>query len=50
VQTSAMGDGSLLIVLQRPIAATILTLAVLLAAGPLVLSRLRRRARRMIEV
>jgi putative tricarboxylic transport membrane protein len=50
VQTSALGDGSLLIVLQRPIAATILTLAVLLAAGPLVLSRLRRRARRMIEV
>jgi putative tricarboxylic transport membrane protein len=50
VQTSAMGDGSLLIVLQRPIAVAILALAVLLGAGPMILSRLRRRARTAVEV
>jgi len=46
VQTSAVGDGNLLIVFQRPIAATILLLAILLAVGPPIVSRLRRRPER----
>jgi putative tricarboxylic transport membrane protein len=43
VQTSALGEGSLLIVLQRPIALVILVLAVLLAAAPMLMNRLLNR-------
>ncbi|WP_219412626.1 tripartite tricarboxylate transporter permease [Pseudonocardia nigra] len=42
VQTSAIGDGNLLIVLTRPLSLVVLVLAVLLLAGPAVVGRLRR--------
>jgi len=42
-QTSALGDGNLLVVFTHPIAVVVLLLAVVLAAGPGLLSRLRRR-------
>ena len=45
VQTSAIGDGNLTIIFTRPLSAAVLVLAVLLLAGPVVVSRiLRRRA------
>ena len=40
-QTSALGDGSLLIVLTHPIAVVVLVLAVLLAAGPSLVRAVR---------
>jgi putative tricarboxylic transport membrane protein len=45
VQTSAIGDGNLMIVFTRPICVVVLVLAVLLLAGPAVVTRLRRRSR-----
>jgi putative tricarboxylic transport membrane protein len=39
VQTSALGDGSLGILFQRPLAVTVLVLAVLLAAAPALMNR-----------
>jgi putative tricarboxylic transport membrane protein len=46
VQTSAIGDGNLLIVFSRPLCVTVLGLAVLLLVGPAVVGRIRaRRAR-----
>jgi putative tricarboxylic transport membrane protein len=45
VQTSAIGDGSLLIVLTRPLSLTILVLAVLLLVGPAAVSSILRRRR-----
>jgi len=45
VQTSAIGDGNLSIIFTRPLSAAVLVLAVLLLAGPVVVSKvLRRRA------
>jgi putative tricarboxylic transport membrane protein len=45
VQTSAIGDGNLTIIFTRPLSAAVLVLAVLLLAGPVVVSKiLRRRA------
>ncbi|MGH3424200.1 MAG: tripartite tricarboxylate transporter permease [Nocardioidaceae bacterium] len=44
VQTSAIGDGNLLIVFTRPISLTILVLAALLLAGPPLVARLVRRS------
>jgi putative tricarboxylic transport membrane protein len=41
VQTSAIGDGDLLIVFTRPLCVVVLVLAVLLLVGPGVVSRLR---------
>jgi len=46
VQTSAIGDGNLMIVFSRPLCVTVLALAVLLLAGPAVVSRLRGRRNR----
>ena len=43
VQTSAIGDGSVLILFQRPICLTVLGLAVLLFAAPPLVSRLMQR-------
>jgi len=45
VQTSAIGEGSVLIVAQRPVALTVLVLAALLVAGPPLVSRLLTRRR-----
>jgi putative tricarboxylic transport membrane protein len=45
VQTSAIGDGNLGIVLTRPLALAVLALAVVLVAAPAVVSRVRRRRR-----
>lgn len=42
VQTSALGQGNFGILFQSPISVTILILALLLAVGPTVISRLRR--------
>jgi putative tricarboxylic transport membrane protein len=39
VQTSAMGQGSFALLLQRPLAVTIIVLAVLLAAAPMLMTR-----------
>ncbi|GAA5136954.1 tripartite tricarboxylate transporter permease [Pseudonocardia adelaidensis] len=41
VQTSAIGDGNLLIVFTRPLSVVVLVIAVLLLVGPAVLARLR---------
>jgi putative tricarboxylic transport membrane protein len=46
VQTSAIGDGSLMILFTRPLSLVILVLAILLFVGPTVLSRLARRSPR----
>ncbi|WP_129656697.1 tripartite tricarboxylate transporter permease [Rothia halotolerans] len=46
VQTSAFGRGDLSILLQSPVAMTILILAVVLAAAPILSRSLRERARR----
>jgi putative tricarboxylic transport membrane protein len=46
VQTSAIGDGSLMILFTRPLSLAILVLAVVLFAGPLVLARVVRRSPR----
>jgi putative tricarboxylic transport membrane protein len=43
VQTSAVGDGNLAIVLQRPLSVVILVLTVLLVAAPSLVSRVLRR-------
>ncbi len=43
VQTSAMGDGSLWIIVHRPITVVVLVLAALLVVGPMLVARLRRR-------
>jgi putative tricarboxylic transport membrane protein len=43
VQTSALGEGSFLILLQSPIAVVVLVLAVVLAAGPAVARRIHER-------
>jgi putative tricarboxylic transport membrane protein len=43
VQSSALGDGSLLIVFESPIAVGVLVLAVALSAGPAIRRRLSRR-------
>jgi putative tricarboxylic transport membrane protein len=42
VQTSAIGDGNLLVVLDRPLSLGVLALAVLLLGGPAVVARVRR--------
>ncbi|MFC3999609.1 tripartite tricarboxylate transporter permease [Nocardiopsis sediminis] len=49
VQTSALGDGSFILVAQSPIAVATLALAIVLAAGPSLLTRLRRRAGRTAD-
>jgi putative tricarboxylic transport membrane protein len=41
VQTSSIGDGDLLIVFTRPLCVVVLALAVLLLAGPAIVTRLR---------
>jgi len=41
VQTSAIGDGNLLIVFTRPLCVVVLALAVLLLVGPAIIARLR---------
>jgi putative tricarboxylic transport membrane protein len=41
VQTSSIGDGNLLIVFSRPLCVTVLALAVLLLAGPALVTHLR---------
>lgn len=46
VQTSALGDGSFAILLDRPIALVVLALAVLMVAAPSTISRLLRGRRR----
>jgi putative tricarboxylic transport membrane protein len=45
VQTSAIGDGNVLIVFSRPLCVVVLLLAVVLLVGPSVVGRLRARAR-----
>ncbi len=45
VQTSAIGDGDLTIIFTRPLSATILGLALVLLAGPMVAAKLLRRRR-----
>lgn len=42
-QTSAIGDGNLLVIASHPIAVAVLVLAGLLVAGPSIVARLRRR-------
>jgi putative tricarboxylic transport membrane protein len=46
VQTSAIGDGSLLILFTRPLSLTVLVLAVLLSVGPALVARVVRRVSR----
>jgi putative tricarboxylic transport membrane protein len=46
VQTSAIGDGSLLILFTRPLSVTVLALAVVLSVGPVLVARLVRRTSR----
>ncbi|MER5997355.1 tripartite tricarboxylate transporter permease [Nonomuraea angiospora] len=48
VQTSAMGDGDLTIILTRPIALAVLVLAALLAAGPSLLKLIPRRVKETV--
>ncbi|MGW4962716.1 tripartite tricarboxylate transporter permease [Nonomuraea sp. NPDC004186] len=48
VQTSAMGDGDLTIILTRPIALAVLVSAALLAAGPSLLKLIPRRAKETV--
>jgi putative tricarboxylic transport membrane protein len=43
VQTSAIGDGNLLILFTRPLSLTVLILAALLLAGPVIAAKLLRR-------
>lgn len=43
IRTSAIGDGNLLIVFQRPLSLVILVLAVLLIAGPVIITKIFRR-------
>ena len=45
VQTSALGDGDLTIVFQRPLAVVVLALALALGLGPTLLARRSRRRR-----
>jgi putative tricarboxylic transport membrane protein len=47
IQTSAMGDGSLLILLQRPLAITILLLAAAMLVAPTLINNFTRR--RLLE-
>ncbi len=46
VQTSAMGDGNLFIVFQRPLSGTLMVVALLAISAPLIGSLLRRRTAR----
>ncbi|MEV4009458.1 tripartite tricarboxylate transporter permease [Nonomuraea angiospora] len=48
VQTSAMGDGDLTIILTRPIALAVLVLAALLAAGPSLLKLIPRKVKETV--